>query len=138
MILTILFICFYLPARLGNTPGDQLLVILTSLRTALKTILTWHPIFPLLPVTSKSIGQFQPYWTKERRSQRELRSYRLHRKLQATQRRHYGSDSHKITPVTFVSRLRCAGSQMGACTLLSNYSARGDCTYMQGQQKISL
>lgn len=78
-----------------------------------------------------SIVQFQSCWTIEQKSWGKSGSYRCHRKLQATQRRHFSSDTH-------LWALEEMCSWMVACILLSNYPAGRDCTYMQGQQKILL
>lgn len=50
------------------------LVILTSLWTALKSIITRALIFPLMPITSQSIGQFQPYWTKREKVAKRIKT----------------------------------------------------------------
>lgn len=83
----------------------------------------------LLLITSQFIGQFQLYWTKQRKSQRQnptdsIESCSLHR----------GETEARILtvlPQSLLSLLAEMCSQMVACMLPSNYSAGEDCTRMQ-------
>lgn len=64
VILSILFIYFHLPAALEGLLDSSSRLFSHHSGLHWKAARTWDIIFPLLPKTSQSTGQFQWHWTK--------------------------------------------------------------------------